>query len=395
MARIDITSLNKTFGEHRILNDVNLSIGEGEFMALVGPSGCGKSTLLRMIAGLEPASSGSVAFDGVAVDGKPPQARNIAMVFQSYALYPHMRVRDNLAFGLRQRKLPSAEIERRVLDAARALELLSFLDRYPRELSGGQRQRVAMGRAMVREPVAFLLDEPLSNLDAQLRASMRLEIRAQQERLRVTTVYVTHDQVEAVTLADRIAVMQAGRIMQIGTPLELYDRPMNRFVAGFIGSPAMNFINVRRCDDGVRASDGSLIRLPLGQANGEAELIVGLRPEHLSVCAHGAVDVPVIEGIVSRVEQLGAEVEIHVESCGTRLCLRHFGRDVPEKGARLRVSYEIARLHLFDHATGARIAEQDVAAAIEPSNVARDEAAASGVRVPQHELDFTSTTPPA
>ena len=193
MASIDIVSLNKKFGDHRILSNINLSIAEGEFLALVGPSGCGKSTLLRIIAGLEPVSSGVVAFDGEPINSRPPQARNVAMVFQSYALYPHMRVRDNLAFGLRQRKLPRAEIERRILDAARALELDRYLDRYPRELSGGQRQRVAMGRAMVREPVAFLLDEPLSNLDAQLRVSMRLEIRAQQERLRVTTVYVTHD----------------------------------------------------------------------------------------------------------------------------------------------------------------------------------------------------------
>jgi len=361
MASIDIVSLNKKFGDHRILSNINLSIAEGEFLALVGPSGCGKSTLLRIIAGLEPVSSGVVAFDGEPINSRPPQARNVAMVFQSYALYPHMRVRDNLAFGLRQRKLPRAEIERRILDAARALELDRYLDRYPRELSGGQRQRVAMGRAMVREPVAFLLDEPLSNLDAQLRVSMRLEIRAQQERLRVTTVYVTHDQVEAITLADRIAVLNAGEIMQVGTPLELYDRPANRFVAGFIGSPAMNFVTGTRSDGGVRAPDGTTISLSPSHGHAEGEVIVGLRPEHLSLLPDGSAETPTIDGVVRRVEQLGAEIELYVESCGTRLCLRHFGREAPANGTRVRLGYDTARLHLFDGATNRRIVERTTA----------------------------------
>lgn len=359
MASIDIVDLNKDFAGHRILRDVNLSIGEGEFLALVGPSGCGKSTLLRIIAGLEPVSSGVVAFDGEPVNARPPQARNVAMVFQSYALYPHMRVRDNLAFGLRQQKLPPPEIARRVAEAVRALELERYLDRYPRELSGGQRQRVAMGRAIVREPVAFLLDEPLSNLDAQLRASMRVEIRALQERLGVTTIYVTHDQIEAISLADRIALLNGGEIMQVDTPLGLYDRPANRFVAGFIGSPAMNFIAGTRSGDGVRVADGGMIALPPGYADAPNEVVVGLRPEHLALDrAEGGDGASTVGGIVRHVEHLGAETELHVESCGTRLCLRHFGRDAPASGTPVRIRYDQAYLHLFDAATDRRIPQQ-------------------------------------
>jgi ABC-type sugar transport system ATPase subunit len=358
MASIDIVDLNKDFGGHRVLKNVNLSIADGEFVALVGPSGCGKSTLLRIIAGLEPVSSGSVVFDGTPVNAQPPQARNVAMVFQSYALYPHMRVRDNVAFGLRQKHLPAAEIKRRVADAAKVLGLEPYLDRYPRELSGGQRQRVAMGRAMVREPVAFLLDEPLSNLDAQLRASMRAEIRALQRRLGVTTIYVTHDQVEAMTLADRIAFLNGGEIMQVADALDLYDRPANRFVAGFIGSPAMNFIAGRRSNGGVLTADGSVIALPLHYAHAEGDLILGLRPEHLSIHPDTATGRPALDGIVCHVEHLGAETELYAESCGTRLCLRYFGRQVPPIGARIRVGYDPARLHLFDGATERRIAEQ-------------------------------------
>ena len=357
MASIDIVGVNKDFGRNRVLKDVNLSIAEGEFVALVGPSGCGKSTLLRIIAGLEPISSGFVAFDGESMNARPPQARNVAMVFQSYALYPHMRVRDNLAFGLRQQRLPAAEIERRIADAARILDIDPYLNRYPRELSGGQRQRVAMGRAMVREPVAFLLDEPLSNLDAQLRVSMRVEIRALQRRLGVTTIYVTHDQVEAMTLADRIAFLHAGEIVQAASALDLYDRPANRLVAGFIGSPAMNFIAGTRSNGGVRAPDGSVIALPSHYAHAEGELIVGLRPEHLSVCHGAAAGQPALDGVVCHVEHLGAETELYAESCGTRLCLRHFAREAPALGARIRIGYDPARLHLFDKLNERRISE--------------------------------------
>ena len=358
MASIDIVDLHKDFGGHQVLKNLNLSVAEGEFVALVGPSGCGKSTLLRIIAGLEPASSGLVVFDGKPVNSNPPQARNVAMVFQSYALYPHMRVRDNLAFGLRQRRYPRAEVERRIANAAKILELDRYLDRYPRQLSGGQRQRVAMGRAMVREPVAFLLDEPLSNLDAQLRVSMRLEIRALQERLGVTTIYVTHDQVEAITLADRIALLNGGEIMQVDSPLNLYDRPANRFVAGFIGSPAMNFVSGVRSDDCIRIPDGSVIPLAPQYAHAPGELIIGLRPEHLSVLNDASSGLPTIHAVVRHVERLGAETEIYAEGCGTRLCVRHFGREVPAIGTPVRLAYDPGRLHLFDRTTERRVTER-------------------------------------
>ena len=358
MVRIDIIELSKNFGGHRVLSDVNLSIAEGEFVALVGPSGCGKSTLLRIIAGLEAVTAGTVAFDGRPMNAVPPQARNVAMVFQSYALYPHMRVRGNLAFGLKQKGLRPDEIARRVDSAAKMLEIGSLLDRYPRELSGGQRQRVAMGRAMVREPVAFLLDEPLSNIDAQLRVSMRVEIRALQRRLAATTLYVTHDQVEAITLADRIALMNAGCIVQIGSPLDLYDRPANRFVAGFIGSPAMNFIPGRRIDRGVQAADGSIIVLPSSYLHADGDLLVGLRPEHLClVVSEKATTLPTIDALVRHVERLGAESELYADGCRTHLCIRHFGRDVPAIGAPIRVAYDPTRIHLFDKTTGLRVAE--------------------------------------
>lgn len=358
MASIDIIDIEKDFGGYQVLKDLNLSVAQGEFVALVGPSGCGKSTLLRIIAGLEAPSSGVVAFDGKPVNSKPPQARDVAMVFQSYALYPHMRVRDNLAFGLRQRSYTPAEIERRVANAAKILDLDHYLDRYPRQLSGGQRQRVAMGRAMVRDPVAFLLDEPLSNLDAQLRVAMRLEIRELQERLRVTTIYVTHDQVEAITLADRIALLNAGEIMQVDTPLGLYDRPANRFVAAFIGSPTMNFIAGIRSDDRIRTSDGSVIQLPPHYAHAPGELMVGLRPEHLSVLQEAGSTLPTIDGVVRHVEHLGAETELYADSCGTRLCVRHFAREVPPIGTPIRLAYDPVRLHLFDATTDRRITER-------------------------------------
>jgi ABC-type sugar transport system ATPase subunit len=359
MTSVDVVNLNKDFGEHRILKNINLSIAEGEFVVLVGPSGCGKSTLLRIIAGLETASSGVVAFGGKSVNAISPQARNVAMVFQSYALYPHMRVRDNLAFGLRRRGAAAAEIERCVAHAAKLLELERYLDRYPRQLSGGQRQRVAIGRAIVREPAVFLLDEPLSNLDAQLRLSMRLEIRALQERLGVTTIYVTHDQVEATTLAHRIVVLNGGEIMQVGNPLDLYDRPDNKFVAGFIGSPPMNFVSGVARDGSVRASDGNAIVLPGSYAHVAGELIVGLRPEHVSLVREQGDERLTIAGVIRHIEHLGAETEFYVESCGTQICVRHFGREVSAVGTAVRLAYNVDRLHLFDKATGRRISERD------------------------------------
>src|SRR5689334_14194774 len=265
MASVSFQNVEKNFGSTKVIHGIGFDIHDGEFMVLVGPSGCGKSTLLRMLAGLEEISSGTIAIDGKVVNDMESKDRDIAMVFQSYALYPHMTVADNMAFSLKLRKAPPATIEERVTKAAKILNLEPYLKRYPRELSGGQRQRVAMGRAIVRDPKVFLFDEPLSNLDAKLRVAMRGEIKALHQRLRTTTVYVTHDQVEAMTMADRIVVMHDGRVEQIGTPLELYDAPTNLFVAGFIGSPAMNFIEaVLRRENGTswaEAADGT--RLPL------------------------------------------------------------------------------------------------------------------------------------
>lgn len=278
MAKIDIINVEKHYGSYHALREVSLSIKEGEFMVLVGPSGCGKSTLLRSIAGLEEISGGVIAANDQPVNDLSPQERNIAMVFQNYALYPHLTVKGNLAFSLKIHKFEAQEIERRIQRAADMLGLTEYLTRRPKELSGGQRQRVAMGRAMVREPTAFLFDEPLSNLDARLRVEMRTEIRNLQRKLGTTAVYVTHDQVEAMTMGDRIAVVNQGRIEQVGTPLELYRDPNNIFVAGFIGSPPMNFISARA--DGHRATldDGQVVPIPT-KAHGAIK--IGLRPEHI------------------------------------------------------------------------------------------------------------------
>ena len=263
MARVDIQSVKKRFGEVEVLHGVDIAIADGSFTVLVGPSGCGKSTLLRMIAGLENISSGEIRIGGKVVNQVPPKERDIAMVFQNYALYPHMTVRDNMAFSLSLAKTPKAEIDSRVKQAAGILGLDALLDRFPRQLSGGQRQRVAMGRAIVRDPQVFLFDEPLSNLDAKLRVQMRTEIKELHQRLKTTSIYVTHDQIEAMTMADQIVVMHDGRVEQIGSPLELYDHPVNRFVAGFIGSPAMNFIEGRLTGGFVEASQR---RPPAGAA---------------------------------------------------------------------------------------------------------------------------------
>ena len=267
MATIEIRGVDKAFGATHVLYDVDLEVADGEFLVLVGPSGCGKSTLLRLIAGLEEVSDGEIIIGGRVVNDLPPKDRDIAMVFQNYALYPHMTVRENMAFSLKLRKEPKGTVATKVSAAADTLNLAGFLDRYPRQLSGGQRQRVAMGRAIVRDPQVFLFDEPLSNLDAKLRVQMRVEIKSLHQRLHATSVYVTHDQIEAMTMADRIVVLQDGRVEQIGSPLELYDHPANLFVAGFIGSPAMNFVRgrLRRRDDAVwvETSDGT--RLPTWQ----------------------------------------------------------------------------------------------------------------------------------
>src|SRR5438046_7409885 len=266
MASVSFQNIEKAFGSTKVIHGIGFDIHDGEFMVLVGPSGCGKSTLLRMLAGLEEISGGTIAIDGKVVNDMESKDRDIAMVFQSYALYPHMTVADNMAFSLKLRKAPTATIQERVAKAARILNLDPYLQRYPRELSGGQRQRVAMGRAIVRDPKVFLFDEPLSNLDAKLRVAMRAEIKALHQRLKTTTVYVTHDQIEAMTMADRIVVMHDGRIEQIGEPLELYDRPDNLFVAQFIGSPAMNLVNgtLRRRNGRAYVEAAGGVRWPLG-----------------------------------------------------------------------------------------------------------------------------------
>src|ERR671910_3156997 len=305
MASVDIGKVDKFFGSTQVLYGVEIEIVDGEFVVLVGPSGCGKSTLLRMIAGLEEISRGEIAIGGRVVNNVPPKDRDIAMVFQNYALYPHMTVYDNMAFSLKLAKAPKDEIQRRVQQAADILGLQQFLARYPRQLSGGQRQRVAMGRAIVRDPQVFLFDEPLSNLDAKLRVAMRAEIKELHQRLQTTTVYVTHDQIEAMTMADKIVVMHDGIVEQMGAPLELYDRPDNIFVAGFIGSPAMNFIHGRMEGSGFRTSTG--IDLPVAKAPAASDgraAVYGVRPEHFVLADHG-VPVQIIV-----IEPTGAEMQI-------------------------------------------------------------------------------------
>jgi multiple sugar transport system ATP-binding protein len=347
MASVSFREIKKEFGKTRVLHGISLDIADGEFTVLVGPSGCGKSTLLRMLAGLEDISAGTIAIDGRVVNELESKDRDVAMVFQSYALYPHMTVRDNMGFSLRLRNDRKELIEKRVAEAAKILDLEPYLQRFPRELSGGQRQRVAMGRAIVRDPKVFLFDEPLSNLDAKLRVAMRAEIKALHQRLKTTTVYVTHDQVEAMTMADRIAVMNDGRIEQLGEPLELYDRPANLFVAQFIGSPAMNvFEGVFR--NGAVEALGS--RWPCNGKAGEGQRVkYGIRPEHLHIGAGG------IAAEVLVVEPMGAETEFVVSIGGTRLTVLAHGRSSAKPGDILSLAPESANAHIFDAASGSRV----------------------------------------
>ncbi len=354
MASVSFHKIEKSFGSTKVVHGLSFDIHDGEFMVLVGPSGCGKSTLLRMLAGLEEITGGTVAIDGKTVNDVDSKDRDIAMVFQSYALYPHMTVRDNMGFSLKLRKADAAVITERVGKAAQILNLGPYLERFPRELSGGQRQRVAMGRAIVRDPKVFLFDEPLSNLDAKLRVAMRAEIKALHQRLKTTTVYVTHDQIEAMTMADRIVVMHDGRIEQIGTPLELYDRPVNLFVAQFIGSPAMNVVEgtLRRAggEAVVETADG--VRWPVGQAPGrEGQAVaLGMRPEHLEI-ASGGVPAEVIV-----IEPTGAETELVVQVGGVQVVVKTHGRPVLEPAQKIGLRIDPAMLHLFDKASGQRLA---------------------------------------
>ncbi|MBN8975880.1 MAG: sn-glycerol-3-phosphate ABC transporter ATP-binding protein UgpC [Rhizobiales bacterium] len=354
MASVQISDVRKSFGGFEVLHGVSIPIEDGAFVVLVGPSGCGKSTLLRMLAGLENITSGTIAIGDRVVNNVQPKERDIAMVFQNYALYPHMTVAQNMGFSLKLRNAEANDISTRVKKAAEILDLAPLLERYPRQLSGGQRQRVAMGRAIVRDPQVFLFDEPLSNLDAKLRVAMRTEIKELHQRLKTTTVYVTHDQIEAMTMADKIVVMHDGIVEQMGSPLELYDHPENQFVAGFIGSPAMNFLNghlkVNGAQPYVETDNGS--RLPISSAPAASDgrpVIYGVRPEHLDLASDG------IEVEVAVVEPTGSETQI-VARIGSQELIAVF-RDrhqvAPGDKIHLRPRAEVA--HLFDKDTGRRL----------------------------------------
>jgi multiple sugar transport system ATP-binding protein len=360
MATVTFEHVTKKYGDVLAVNDLNLAINDGEFMVLVGPSGCGKTTSLRMIAGLEEISEGDLKIGDRTVNDVPPKDRDIAMVFQSYALYPHMTVRDNMAFGLKLRKLPKADIERRVNEAAGTLSLEKLLDRKPKELSGGQRQRVALGRAIVREPAVFLMDEPLSNLDAKLRVQTRAEIARLHQRMGTTFVYVTHDQVEAMTMGTRIAVMSEGLLQQVGTPQTLYDQPTNRFVAGFIGSPSMNFLDVTFDSSGgtpkLVGPGGWTATLPtrfaqsVGATSGR-KLVAGFRPEHLELDPVEG-DIVSIPGRADVVEYLGNEELLHVTAADKDI-VAIVGSDHRVKpGDMLTLNLPLTKLHLFDAESG-------------------------------------------
>ncbi|HVZ46665.1 MAG TPA: sn-glycerol-3-phosphate ABC transporter ATP-binding protein UgpC [Ramlibacter sp.] len=349
MAAVSFRDIHKAFEKTKVIHGIDFDIADGEFVVLVGPSGCGKSTLLRMLAGLEEVSSGQIVIGGNIVNDVDSKDRDIAMVFQSYALYPHMSVRENMGFSLKLRKAPADLIRARVDDAARILNLAHLLDRLPRELSGGQRQRVAMGRAIVRDPKVFLFDEPLSNLDAKLRVAMRAEIKALHHRLKTTTVYVTHDQIEAMTMADRIVVMHDGHVEQIGTPLQLFDRPGNLFVAQFIGSPAMNVFTGTVRDGHVEALGASWPKPAGCDAASGTEVKYGIRPTDLRVVGEG------IAARVVVVEPTGAETELLVEVGGQSMIVVMHSRTDARPDDIVHLAVDAARPHVFDAASGVRL----------------------------------------
>jgi multiple sugar transport system ATP-binding protein len=355
MAEVDVRGVDKFFGTTQVLHEVEIEIGDGEFVVLVGPSGCGKSTLLRMIAGLEEISKGDIAIGGRVVNNVPPKDRDIAMVFQNYALYPHMTVFNNMAFSLKLAKAPKDVIQERVGRAAGILGLDPYLERYPRQLSGGQRQRVAMGRAIVRDPAVFLFDEPLSNLDAKLRVQMRTEIKELHQRLQTTAVYVTHDQIEAMTMADRIVVMHDGVVEQVGDPLSLYDEPSNLFVAGFLGSPAMNFIDASLKRNGGAPSavtdDGTVLPVPANVGGKDGQKVVyGIRPEHLDLTETGGLSAE-----VSVVEPTGAEILVFAHLAGQEIAVVFRERHQFRPGDKIGLTPHTGTVHLFDKASGERL----------------------------------------
>jgi multiple sugar transport system ATP-binding protein len=350
MAAVALRGVHKSFGATRVVHGVDITIEDGEFCVLVGPSGCGKSTLLRMIAGLENITGGEIEIGGRVVNHVHPKERDIAMVFQNYALYPHMTVGKNMGFSLNLRGESDAVIGERVRKAAEILGLVPYLERYPRQLSGGQRQRVAMGRAIVRDPQVFLFDEPLSNLDAKLRVAMRTEIKELHQRLKTTTVYVTHDQIEAMTMADKIVVMHDGLVEQVGAPLDLYDRPANRFVAGFIGSPAMNFLAGKVGAAGITINSVNGFSLPV-KTNLEAsrEVILGIRPEHLEIADDG------FEAEVVVIEPTGSETQLFARVGGQEIAAVFRERHEFAPGQRIRLRPKAECAHLFDPSSGQRI----------------------------------------
>jgi multiple sugar transport system ATP-binding protein len=356
MAQVAIRGVKKRFGATTVIHGVDIDIADGQFAVLVGPSGCGKTTLLRMIAGLEEISEGEIAIGSRVVNRVPPKERDIAMVFQNYALYPHMTVRDNMSFSLRLAHADKLTIDARVARAADILGLGKLLDRYPRQLSGGQRQRVAMGRAIVRDPQVFLFDEPLSNLDAKLRVQMRTEIKELHQRLKTTSVYVTHDQIEAMTMADKIVVMKDGFVEQTGGPLDLYDHPANTFVAGFIGSPAMNLLpaTARRNGGGMQIefANGNRVAVANGAALQEGQpVLYGIRPEHCSVRSGEGIDVEVVV-----VEPTGADTQVYCRFMEQELTATIRDRTHVRPGDRITLAPDAARAHLFDTASGKRLA---------------------------------------
>jgi multiple sugar transport system ATP-binding protein len=355
MASVTVRQVRKAYGDIEVVHGLDLAIPDGAFVVLLGPSGCGKSTLLRMIAGLEPITSGEIDIGGTIVNTLHPKDRNIAMVFQNYALYAHMTVFDNMAFSMQLKKLPKGEIRSKVEWAASILNLTPYLARYPRQLSGGQRQRVAMGRAIVRDPAVFLFDEPLSNLDAKLRVQMRTEIKELHQRLKTTTVYVTHDQIEAMTMADVIVILRDGYIEQVGKPLEVYDRPANLFVAEFIGSPAMNILRgeVASADGApVVRTDGLVLPLPPGARVAAGQRVVyGIRPEHLKPARSG------LPGRVAIVEPTGPDIHVYAELGGQEVCSITQDRLEFEPGAEIRLAPMLDRVHLFDAETGVSLRE--------------------------------------
>ncbi len=351
MSNLTLSQLVKTYGQTEVLHSIDLEIKEGEFVVLVGPSGCGKSTTLRLIAGLEEVSGGTVAIGGRVVNNLEPKDRNIAMVFQNYAIYPHMTVRKNIGFGLRSSKISRADKDKRIDEIAEILGMTDLLSRKPSQLSGGQRQRVAIGRAMVRDPDVFLFDEPLSNLDAQLRTQMRLEIKKLHQRVGATIVFVTHDQVEAMTMADRIVIMKDGHIQQVGTPSEVYHSPANTFVASFIGSPAMNMIPATATGGAIQIDGGATVPLALSVA-GDRKVTLGIRPEDLE-----PVDGPaLISGTVNVQEPLGHETLIHVGTAHGDIIAKADGRTPPEVGGTVNLGTAVQNIHIFDVENGIALA---------------------------------------